>query len=116
MKIFFGWDVHYLLCLDVLEKKTDGIFSDEFKIVLFFDYVLTNLHEELASRKSKKQEFSPDEMSMIIHGTVKGYAALEEQKIPNDKVRIRNIYFGLKEKDPFIKVVDSKLFPTKTNL
>ena len=53
---------------------------------------------------------------MIIFGTVKGYAALEEQKIPNDKVRVKNIYFGLKDKDPYIKVIDSKLFPTKSNL
>lgn len=31
-----------LINLDVLKKKTDGMFSDQFKILLFFDYILTN--------------------------------------------------------------------------
>ena len=29
-------------------------------------------------------------------GAIRGYASLEENKIPNDKVRLRNIYFGIK--------------------
>lgn len=28
---------------DVIKKKADGIFSDEFKLLLFFDYVLVDL-------------------------------------------------------------------------
>ena len=28
-------------------------------------------------------------------GAIKGYAALEENKVSNDKVRLRNIYFGI---------------------
>lgn len=28
-------------------------------------------------------------------GTIKGYAALEQLGITNDKVRLNNIYFGL---------------------
>ena len=49
-------------------------------------------------------------------GAIRGYAALEEQKIPNDKVRLRNIYFGIKDKSPITKIVDSRLFPTDNNL
>ena len=49
-------------------------------------------------------------------GAIRGYAALEERKIPNDKVRLRNIYFGIKDKSPITKIVDSKLFPTDNNL
>lgn len=49
-------------------------------------------------------------------GAIRGYAALEEHKIPNDKVRLKNIYFGIKEKAPITKIIDSKLFPTDNNL
>jgi hypothetical protein len=35
--------------------------------------------------------------------------------IPNDKVRLKNIYFGIKDKSTNIKVIDSKLFPTDNN-
>ena len=28
---------------DAIKKKADGIFSDEFKLLLFFDYVLVDL-------------------------------------------------------------------------
>lgn len=28
--------------LDVIKKKTDGLFSDNYKVLLFFDYILTN--------------------------------------------------------------------------
>jgi hypothetical protein len=50
-------------------------------------------------------------------GTTKGYAALEQLKIPNDKVRLSNIYFGLTENGQTItKVIDTNLFPTPNNL
>ena len=29
---------------------------------------------------------------------------------------MKNIYFGIKNKDPYIKVIDSKLFPTTNNI
>lgn len=35
--------------------------------------------------------------------------------IPTNKVRLRNIYFGLKDQTPIIKVADSNLFPTRPN-
>lgn len=34
---------YHLFNLDVMKKKCDGIFSDEFKVLLFFDYVLVDL-------------------------------------------------------------------------
>jgi hypothetical protein len=40
---------------------------------------------------------------------------LEELKIPNEKVRLKNIYFGIKDKLTNVKVIDSKLFPTESN-
>ena len=41
---------------------------------------------------------------------------MEEQNIPNTKVRLNNIYFGLTNGLPLPKVIDSKLFPTPTNM
>lgn len=60
--------------------------------------------------------FSPEEINSILCGAIRGYAFLEELNLINDKIRIKNIYFGLKEKDPCIKITDSKLFPTSSNL
>jgi hypothetical protein len=51
----------------------------------------------------------------LICGALRGYAALEEQNIPNSKVRLNNMYFGLAGGLPLPKVVDSKLFPTAVN-
>ena len=49
-------------------------------------------------------------------GAIRGYASLEENKIPNDKVRLRNIYFGIKDKSPITKIIDSRLFPSDNNV
>ncbi len=49
-------------------------------------------------------------------GAIRAYSFLENLKIPNNKVRLRNIYFGLQDNLPLPKVIDSKLFPDPTNL
>lgn len=107
----------FLCKIDVIKKKSDGIFSDEYKILLFFDYVLVDLQKEYISRKEKKQYFTAEEINIIMVGTVKGYAALEQLNVPNDKVRLGNVYFGLTENGLTItKVIDTNLFPTPNNL
>lgn len=116
VKIYFVSDVTFVIIKDVVKKKTDGLFSDSFKILLFFDYILTNALVEYQSRVQKKNSFTADEINIILCGAVKGYAALEAANIPNDKVRLRNIYFGVKDKQTNVKVIDSKLFPNANNI
>lgn len=48
-------------------------------------------------------------------GAVRGYALIEREGIANDKIRLKNMYFGLKDQVPILKVADSNLFPTKSN-
>lgn len=100
----------------VIKKKSDGMFSDQYKVLLFFDYVLTNAEVEYNNRVQKRNPFSADEINIIITGAIRGYSSLEGQQIPNDKVRLKNIYFGIKDKSTNIKVIDSKLFPTDNNI
>lgn len=86
-------------------------------MLLFFDYVLVDLNKEYMTRRDKKQPFTAEEINIIMVGALKGYAALEQYKVANDKVRLNNIYFGLTENNLTItKVIDSNLFPTPTNL
>lgn len=98
-----------------VKKKTEGLFSDEFKLILFFDYVVTSLFSEYKNRLKSQRFFTNEEINILICGALKGYAALEAQNIPNSKVRLNNIYFGLSNGLPLPKVIDSKLFPTPTN-
>jgi len=49
----------YILChLDSIRKKTSGLFSDEFKLILFFDYVVASLIAEYANRFKTQKYFS----------------------------------------------------------
>ena len=101
---------------DVIKKKSDGLFKDEFKILLFFDYILANSLVEYHNRVKKNNYFTAEELNVIIAGAIRGYSALETISIPNDKVRLKNIYFGIKDKSPIVKVIDSKLFPDQNNI
>ena len=101
---------------DVIKKKADGLFKDEFKILLFFDYILINALVEYHNRVKKSNYFTAEELNVIIAGSIRGYSSLEVLSIPNDKVRLKNIYFGIKDKSPIVKVIDSKLFPDQNNL
>jgi hypothetical protein len=60
----------------LLKKKTDGLFSDEFKVILFFDYVVASLYSEYQNRYKKKSYFLPEEINIIMAGAIRGYAAL----------------------------------------
>lgn len=93
----------------------EGLFSDDFKLVLFFDYVVTSLFTEYKNRIKGQRYFTNEEINILICGALKGYAALETQNIPNSKVNLHNIYFGLSGGLPLPKVIDSKLFPSSTN-
>lgn len=102
--------------LDILKKKTDGMFKDEYKILLFFDYILISAQAEYMNRIKKKNYFTAEEINILLAGAIRGYSALEDAKIPNDKVRLKNIYFGIKDRGSIVKVIDSKLFPTENNI
>lgn len=47
-----------MINLDVIKKKTDGLFGDSFKIILFFDYILTNAVAEYNNRVQKRNPFT----------------------------------------------------------
>ena len=42
----------------MIKKKTDGMFSDQYKILLFFDYILTSAEVEYNNRLAKKNPFT----------------------------------------------------------
>jgi hypothetical protein len=77
--------------------------------------VVTSLFKEYRNRVKNQKYFTNEEVNILICGALRGYAALEAQNIPNSKVRLNNIYFGLAAGLPLPKVIDSKLFPTPTN-
>lgn len=89
--------------------------GEDHKIILMFDYVLIDLYGESHNRMKQNKRFTNEEIGTILAGSVKGFASVEALGIPTNKVRLRNIYFGLKEQTPIIKIADSNLFPTKSN-
>lgn len=101
---------------DIIKKKTEGIFSDEHKIILFFDYIVTSLMAEFRNKIKTQKSFTNEEINIITCGALRGYAALEQERINNSKVKLSNIYFGLEHSLPLPKVIDSNLFPTPTNI
>ena len=70
----------------------------------------------MGNRKKQTKGFSSEEIGSILAATVNGYAFLEEQGIPNNKIRLSNIYFGTQEQNPIVKVADPNLFPSISNL
>ena len=77
---------------------------------------MTSLRAELNNRIQNQKYFTNEELNVLASGLIQGYAALEAEKIINDKVRINNIYFGIKEGSSLPKVIDSSLFPSPTNI
>jgi hypothetical protein len=98
-----------------MKKHSQGLIRDQWKILLLFDYILIDMHTEARNRIRMNTKFSNEELSTILAGAVKGYASVEREGIPNDKVRLKNIYFGLKDQIPIVKIADSNLFPSKSN-
>ena len=52
--------MYFFTYVDVLKSKTDGLLNDEFRILLFFDYIITSSLAEYNSRQKKKLPFSAD--------------------------------------------------------
>lgn len=77
---------------------------------------MASLVAEFRNRVKTQKYFTNEEINIITCGALRGYAALEQAGIPNTKVRLANIYFGLANVMPLPKVIDSTLFPTATNL
>ena len=68
--------MYICIYVDVIKKKTDGLFKDEFKILLFFDYILASSLIEYNNRVKKSNYFTAEEINVIIAGAIRGYAAL----------------------------------------
>lgn len=62
--------------LDVIRKKSDGMFSEQYKILLFFDYILTSAQVQYSNRVLKNNPFSAEEINIILAGAIRGYASL----------------------------------------
>lgn len=52
----------------------------------------------------------------FITSAIKGYAAIERAGFKTDKVRLRNIFVGIKDKEPIIKVAETNLIAPESNL
>ena len=46
--------------VDALKKKTEGLFSDEYRVLLFFDYILVSSFVEYGNRVKKKNPFTAE--------------------------------------------------------
>lgn len=71
---------------------------------------------EYRNKIKTQKGFTSEEINIITCGALRGYAALEQERINNSKVKLSNIYFGLENSLPLPKVIDSNLFPTPTNM
>ena len=43
---------------DSVKKKVEGIFNDDYKLILFFDYIVASLIEEYNKRVENEQFFN----------------------------------------------------------
>lgn len=84
--------------------------------MLLFDYVLIDVYEESLNRAKQNRPFAAEELGTILAGSIKGFASIEAEGFQNNKIRLKNIYFGLKDQIPIVKVADSNLFRTKANV
>lgn len=100
---------------EVLGKTTDGFFAEKRKLIVVLDYPFINLHREIANRTAKKIPFNLEEIRNIIGSTIKGYKAIEDAGYQNNKVRLRHIFFGIKNRESVIKVTEGSLIAEASN-
>jgi DNA-directed RNA polymerase subunit F len=100
---------------EVVGKNTDGFFSTRKKIIVVLDYPFINLHREIANRTAKKIPFTGEEVRSILVSAVKGFTAIEAASYPVDKVRLRHIFFGIRNRESVIKVTEASLITKHTN-
>lgn len=62
------------------------------------DYPFVNFSKEISNRLSKKINFSQEEIYSFVSSTVKGYTNIEQAGFKTDKVRLKNIFFGIKNR------------------
>jgi hypothetical protein len=80
------------------------------------EYPLISLKREFNNRLLNKLDFTSEEIRRIVYAAIKGYSALEKMGCPNDKVRLAHVFVGVHLKESLIKVVDSQLLTSPTNL
>lgn len=74
-----------------------------------------NFQRELFNRTNKQISFTKEEIMNFINSTIKGYADIERGGFPTDKVRLKNIFIGIKDRDPIIKVAETNLLASNSN-
>lgn len=89
---------------EVILKSADGFFGERKKVFIIIDYPFINFQREVADRIVKKISFTKQEINNFLTSTIKGYSAIERAGYHADKVRLKNIFVGIKSKQPVIKV------------
>jgi hypothetical protein len=83
---------------EVLEKTSEGFFGQVKKVFVIIDYPFISFQKEISNRVTKKISFPKEEIVAFITSTVQGYAGIERAGLPTDKVRLSNIFIGIKNK------------------
>lgn len=90
--------------------------SDSQKLMLIMEYPLVSLKREYHNRLLNKLQFDKEEITRILYAAIRGYAAIERTGSANTKVRMAHIFVGVQAKESLIKVIDSSLLSSPTNL
>lgn len=106
---------HVIQVKEVFSKITDGFFSDKHRIIIIVDYPFMNFQKEIVNRTQKQISFTKEEAMNFITSAIHGYASIERAGFKTDKVRLRNIFFGIKNKEPVIKVAETNLIAPQSN-
>lgn len=89
---------------EIINKSVDGFFGEKKKIFIIIDYPFLNFQKEIADRLSKKIGFTKEEVLNFLCSTVRGYSNIEKAGFQTDKIRLKNIFIGIKNRQPIIKV------------
>lgn len=74
-----------------------------------------SFQREISNRIVKKISFTKEEIISFLNSTIKGYSAIERAGYRTDKIRLKNIFVGIKDKSSIIKVAENSLIEPKSN-
>lgn len=83
---------------EIVVKSAEGFFGDKKKLLVIIDYPFISFQREIGNRIVKKISFTKEEVVNFVSSTVKGYAAIERAGFKTDRVRLKNIFIGIKNK------------------
>lgn len=98
-----------------MQKSVDGFFGEKKKIFIIIDYPFVNFQREIADRVVKKIGFTKEEVLNFLCSTVRGYSNIEKAGFRADKVGLKNVFIGIKNRQQVIKVAESSLIEPKSN-